>query len=266
MVEVVENKNKFPLFKTIFASFSLFFDNIWSSVIIGSVFSLIYMVINFIGGQSLFCYSRNYSASVFCVGNFYLFILSNLFLWFLACVYMRNWYNVVILKTQKFSIKDILPQMTDVKLFGVLGLFFVALLIACGVGAVLFVREPNPNWKIELIYFSLISIGFLAPIFAMPLLSFIAFVAEKTKIPTIKELWNVSKGKFTVMFISFVSVVLFSFLLMSFGLRYFVQLAVDGNIFVIVIAEFLYNIVLMFIASIFTNYCYIQKKFLFERS
>ena len=38
------------------------------------------------------------------------------------------------------------------------------------------------------------------------------------------------------------------------------------NIFVVVIAEFLYNIVIMFIISVYMNYCYMQKKFMFERN
>lgn len=266
MADVIENKNKFPLFKTVFGSFSIFFDNFKSSIIIGSVFSVVYILVNIISGQSLFCYSNDYSKQFFCSNNFFVFVISNLFLWFVACVYMRNWYHVVILKTQKFSIKNILPKKNDVKIFGVLFLFFISICIATGSSFLLFIREPNPDWKIEIIYFAVVSIGFFVPMFAVPLLSLISFAAEGVKIPKFKELAAVSKGKILGMFLSFIGVVMISFLLMLSGMRYLVQISIDGNFFVVVIAEFLYNIILMFIASIFINYCYMQKKFLFERS
>ncbi len=264
MVKVTENK--FPLFKTVFSSFSVFFNNLWISIVVGSIFSLIYMLMDIIGGQSLFCYSRNYASNVFCSNNFFSLALLNLFLWFIACVYMRNWYYMAILHTQKFSLKNILPKKSDFKMFGILCVYFVSLFIALGAGFLLFIREPNPDWRIEIIYFAFVSIGFFAPVFVTPLLSYISFAAEEVKMPKIKELWEVSKGKFAVIFMSFISVVLVSFLLMSAGMRYLVQISITGNIFVVVIAEFLYNIILMFIASIFINYCHMQKKFLFERS
>ena len=84
--------------------------------------------------------------------------------------------------------------------------------------------------------------------------------------PKIKDLWQAVRGNVAVIFISFIGVVIINFLIVSSGFRYFVQIVVDGNIFVIVISEFLYNMFLMFAISVCANCWHIQKEFLFERS
>ena len=75
MLDFIKNKDGFPLFKAIFGSFSLFFNNMPTYVIIGSAFSLVFMIANFISGQSAFCSSINYSKYAFCTNNLFLFII-----------------------------------------------------------------------------------------------------------------------------------------------------------------------------------------------
>ena len=84
--------------------------------------------------------------------------------------------------------------------------------------------------------------------------------------PSIKELWQRAHNKIIMIFISFASVMVINFMLTTSVMRYFMQLSMVENIFVVVITEFLYNIVLIFIVSVYMCYCYMQKKFLFERN
>ena len=257
--------DKFPVFRTVFGSFGLFLDNMKSYLLIGSVFSLIITVLNYLSGQSLMCGNALFNEHIFCSRNLYVFMTSNVLLWFVFCVYARIWSQSAILKKYAFSLKTLLPNKTDLKLYAFALLFTLSIFIALGAGFLLYKRVPNPDWKIELIYFSIVSIGFFAPMFATPLLSYATFAIEDEKLPSIKELWQASRQRIVLIFISFVSVMLISFLASSSVLRYFLQLSMVDNIFVVVIAEFLYNIVIMFIVSVYMNYCYMQKKILFER-
>lgn len=258
--------DKFPIFKTIFGSFGLFLDNFKSYLLIGSVFALIVMVVNYIGGQSLMCTNPAFKEYAICSKSIYGFVIGVVVLWFVFCFYARIWGQTAILKKYKFSIKTLVPNKTDLKLYGVLILFSLSIIIALTSGFLLFTRVPNPDWKIELMYFTVVSVGFFAPMFATPLLSYASFVIKEDKLPSVKELWQASRHRIVLIFISFVSVVLVSFLASGSVLRYFMQLSMLDNIFVVVIAEFLYNIVIMFIISVYMNYCYMQKKFMFERN
>lgn len=266
MTNNINNADKFPVFKTIFGSFGIFLDNFRSYLLIGSVFSIIVMAINYLSGQSLMCGNPMFKEYAICSSNLYVFVIAILVMWFVFCLYARIWGQTVILKKYKFSIKELVPNKSDLKIYGVLMLFSLSMLIALISGFLLFVREPNPNWIIELLYFTVVSVGFFAPAFATPLLSYASFVIEGEKLPSIKELWHASCHRIVLVFISFVSVILISFLVSGSVMRYFMQLSLLDNIFVVVIAEFLYNIVIMFIVSVYMNYCYMQKKFLFERN
>jgi hypothetical protein len=266
MVDNTKKKSKFSFFRIIYESFGILFDNFKFAIIIGGTFSVIFTLVKILFGNSFFCYNPNFEKTFICSSNTIVFVLSGLIFWFITCEYIRNWYQVVILKDRKFSIKNILPQMLDVKIYGVLALFFVSVLIAMLSGFILFVKEPNPNWVIELSFFSLMFLGLFVPLIALPVLSYIPFVLENTKLPKIKDLWRSAKGNYLVIMVSFGFILTGNFLIMLSVTNYFIQVSADGNVFVIVMAEFLYNMILMFIMSVYTNYCYMQKKFLFERS
>ena len=266
MEKTIKPVGNFPVFKMIFGSFGLFLDNIKSFLLIGSIFSLMIMIINYFGSQSFMCNNTAFAKYAFCSGNLYVYIISGIILWFLCCVYSRIWGQVVIAKKYEFSIKKLQPNKTDLKLCAVVSLFSLSMFIALGSGVLLFLRVPNPDWIIELTYFSFVSIGFFAPMLATPILSLIGYIIEDKKLPSIKELWHTSYHRIVIIFVSFVSVLLLSFLASNYLLQYFMKLSMFDNIFIVVIAEFLYNIMLMFIVSVYTNYCWIQKEVLFERN
>ena len=266
MLDAFKNKDSFPLFRSVYGSFALFLDNLIPFFKIGGTFSIIFTIVNLITGQSVLCMNPDAKEYVFCSKEMPVMIIANIVLWFVACVYMRNWYQDVIIKNQKFSLKKLLPNTADLKLYALMIVFLATLFVAMLSGFILFTRNPNPDWKIELLFFTVVSVGFFVPMFATPIISYMAFIAGGDKLPKIKETWQQSKGKIASIFISFMGVVLIGFLISSNILRYFVQLSNEGNIFVVVIVEFLYNITLIFVATICINYSYMQKKFLFERS
>lgn len=265
MTDETQNKKSFSAFRTILGSFNLFIDNFTQFLIVGSVFSVIMMILNFVSGQSFLCLNENLKDYAICKINVFVYIVAMLLLWFIICMYMRIWSRTAILKRSNFSFKMLKPIIDDLKIYGVIFAFLLSIFVALGAGFLLFIRVPNPDWKIEIMYFSVVSVGFFVPFFATPILSYIGFVAEGKKLPSIKELWQNVKGNITLLFISFFSVGVFSFLAANIPLRYFLQMGYSENIFIVVIAEFFYNIIIMFLATIFMNYCYSQKKFLFER-
>lgn len=265
MTDATQSKKRFPIFRAVYRSFTPFMDNFKLFLLIGSVFSLIIMLFNFFIGQSFFCITENLRKYAFCSIPAWVYIIASIILWFVGCMYMRIWYQTALLNEAKFSLKSLKPKWTDLKIYGVIILYFLSICIALGSGFLLFIRVPNPDWRIEMLYFAVVSVGFFAPMFATPILSYIGFVAEGKSLPKIKDLWQSAKGNIVLIFVSFVSVVLIGFLASNTLLRYFMEIGNNGNIFVVVIAEFLYNMIVMFIATIFASYCYIQKKFLFER-
>ena len=72
MVKDKKSKNKFPLFKIVFESFSIFFNNFKSAIVMGGAFSVIFTVLKIFSGQSLFCYNDNFKGTFICLNNFLL--------------------------------------------------------------------------------------------------------------------------------------------------------------------------------------------------
>lgn len=266
MTDEAKKSIKLPLLKIVFTCYGLFMDNFKSYAVLGSIFALIFMLINLISGQSLMCLSDSINKHIYCNNNLYYTLITNIVLWFVFCVYVRNWIQDAILKKRKFSFKNIVPNKTDLKAYGAVLVFFVSIAIAVTSGYFLYIRVPNPDWRIEILYFSFVSIGFLAPIMAIQFMPYLSFIIEEKNLPSLKDMWKTISGNRVFVFISVFCSFIFNFLILSAFLRYLISMALSGGFFVVVITDFLYNMVLMLFAAIFMNYCYLQKNILFERN
>jgi hypothetical protein len=160
----------------------------------------------------------------------------------------------------------LLPKFTDIKILGVIAVLLAIFFIALVSAYFLIMRIPNPNWVIELLYFTAVSTGFIAPIIAAQFVLYVSFVANEDKLPKIKDVWLANKGIKLPVFIGFSTVMLVCFMIVVSLLRYLTEVATVGNWFVAIIVEFLYTMVMLAIVAIYANYSSMQRKFLFERN
>lgn len=255
---------KLPIITTIFGCYNLLVDKIKHFVVIGSIFAGIMMLLYITNGQNALCINNGYRIGHFCTNNWIWFVVTHFVGLFVLCMFARIWCQKSLLGNATNWKKDLLPQKSDLKILGLVMIYIGAIAVAVLSGYALYQRVPNPDWRIELGYFAVVSLGFLVPLFSLRFLSYFAYVAEEVSLPSMKVVWKKTKGN---MF----SILLFVTFLMLVGvfasqnlLNYYTKVSVDASFFVMLISEYLSDIAVLFIVACFTNYCYQQKTFLSE--
>ena len=127
----------------------------------------------------------------------------------------------------------------------------------------LLIRAPNPNWKIELLYFTSIAWVFLLPIISVRFYPIISFAIERKKIPSIKQIWNQTAGNMLKFLLS-ISILCFLCLFLFTKYYSFARFLTNLSLIEVISVEFEYNILITLFVVYFTNYCYTQKNLIFK--
>lgn len=266
--DATENNNdqpvRLPVFSTIFGAYSLILDKFKQFVVSGTIFAVIMMFLYFASGQNTLCYNRFYREAHFCTDSISLFIVIHLLNAFILCMFLRVWTQVV-LKGEKQTWRQIFtPQWVDLKIAGGFLAYFFTLAVAAGAFYLLIARVPNPDWRIEWAYFTVVSLGFFAPLLALRFSVYFAFIATAEKFPSPIEIWRKTRGNGFALLGGIVFLLLVSLFLAQTLLNSSVR--ADGTSFLTALgSEYLSNLAVIFIAACFINYCYLQKNFLFGK-
>ena len=166
--------------------------------------------------------------------------------------------------------EDIIPWSQVVKLNkpsilgGALLLGFAGLLIFPFISfEILAARVPNPDWRIEISYFAVVSIGFLVPIVGMRYYAWLAFVALNQKLPSFTAVWVMTRRQlFKILVALFVMLILMLFVFSN----YFISFRYSGegslSIFALV-SELILNILSLLFMALFAGHCLVQKQQIF---
>ena len=128
---------------------------------------------------------------------------------------------------------------------------------------ILAARVPNPDWRIEISYFAVVSIGFLVPILAMRYYAWIAFAALGQKLLGFKKVWIMTRQQlFKILVALFVLLLLMLFVLGN----YFISFRYPGegslSVFTLV-SELIFNILCLLFMALFGGHCLVQKQQIF---
>ena len=256
------NPVKLPFFQTIFGCYDIFFSKFWSFVCLGGLFALIMTFIFFISGQDILCLNNEYGNNHFCTKSIWNYVGIHLIAICLNFLFMQKW---VLLVTEGKSFKwkrVVMPDWGTLKMIG-LSLAYIATI---GVAAfslyLLYVRVPNPNWKIELVYFTAVSVGFIFPVIGMRFFSYFAYAAQREPLPSVRVIWKKTSGNMLpivggcalLMFLSL-------FLVQTIMQQLSVAKPTMGHALFL---EYLSQFFVFVLLNCFMNYCYIQKNF-FEK-
>ena len=262
-----ETPVKLPVFATLFGCYSLLMDKFKQFVFLGTAFAVILMIIYIAGGQDALCVNNVYRQTHFCTNNVVVFVLVHLLTLFILCIFMRNWYQIVLQNKPITFQRLFIPQKADFKILGLIVCYFLTLAVAGFSVYLLYIRVPNPDWRIELGYFAVVSLGFLVPFLALKFVSYFAFAADNASLPSPMVLWHKTAGN-TFLILSSVIVLMMIGLFLSQALLGSFMAGGDGisKFYVMLGSEYLSDMAVIFIAACFMNYCYLQKRFLFERN
>lgn len=253
---------KFPVFKMLTGHLDLLLKSNRQAWLLCAVFAGIETLIFTLSGNLFICSNQAYSQTHYCNSNFIIFATAHLLNIFANCMFARNWTETALNK-EKFKWKLVLtPSKKDFKLLGLLGLYVLTLVVALVCMYVLYVRVPNPNWKIEIVFFTLVSIGFIVPIFALKFSSYAATIALGEKMISPKLLWQKTSGNFTAILGGAAVIMLIYLLVMSQIIQFSTEAGSVISFLQTVIVEYIINFFKMIIIALIMNFCYIQHKIL----
>ena len=257
---------KLPFFTSIFGAYGILAENFKAFLVLGSVFALLLSVIYIGSGLSLLCINHIYQENFFCTTDVRILLIVRLFVFFISCLFIRGWYQIITGKRPDNRLAYFVPQKADLKIAGIFLGYLLCLLVAAGSAYLLYMREPNPDWRIELAYFAVVSLGLWVPFLALRFTSYFAFAANNETLPAPPVVWKKTSGNFFVLLAGIIVLFMLSLFIAISLLHQLVIVENAGRFYVAVFSEYISQLLYLLIVACFTNYCYLQKKLLFERN
>ncbi len=255
---------KYPFLQIILEPYLFSLDNFKKIVRISAVYALLLSIVYVLGSQHVFCMFSEYRTNgEYCTGSLLLFIIVHLIAFVLMSSFAYRWYNACF-NDYPINIKWLLrPSVQDIK--AVISFLIFILLNAISLLSyfLLAIRVPNPDWRIELIYFAIISIGFLVPFILTRFYSIIAFILSQEKIPPLTEIWKKSSGNGLRVLLSLIIYFMCCVFSLSAYTRSINLPSMENSFFFIFAGEYFFNFISLLLISVFVNLCYLQKHLLF---
>ncbi len=250
---------KISIKNILISPFSIFADNFINFVKISIIYATILTLFSYFLGTPYACvYTQGqetfFKCSTFGYGMFFYQVVKLV----LLSSFIKNW-GLVSSKNQK---PNFLPERSDAKIFAVSTLCSICLILPIISFYFLYIREPNPNWKIELLYFLFVSAGIWAPLFLIRFFPIIGASAINDKLPSIKESWKGTQNNTWRIFIFIFILAITSLILLSNVMQGFIHIKDNFTLANVLFSDFVYNMLILLILAIFINHCIILNKFI----
>ncbi len=256
---------RIPFLRIILDPYSLFIDQVAKFLVVGTFIALVMTILSLSAGQGFMCIYQDYRAHGYCSDNIWIYGLARIINLFLFAVFMTKWYQVCYQNRPLNCDTLCRVGRADLKTFAVLLVFILLNLISALSFYLLIVRVPNPDWRIELFYFAVVSLGFLIPFLLIRFYSVFGFVAGGEKIPSLGLIWNKSSQN-TLRLLCSISLLFVISVFMMFGFTNNFRLAATRHaVYVSWVVEYLYNLMILLLLAFFVNHCRLQQIYLFGR-
>lgn len=255
---------KLPVTKMIFTPFNQLLDNGKSFFMLALPVALIISLMAMASGFGYMCiYSQIISVAAYCSDSalFYLvYSVAKVFLW---AVFAIKWGEICFLK-QPFSWKYMFElDRRSIKLTLILLLIIIINFLPMISGWILYLREPNPDWRVEIAFFAVVSVGFIIPFIVLRFYSAVAFIIYGQKIPPFKEIWYKTVGDTLSILLSLFLIFIVSVFIFGNFYQNFQGVASDSSFYINFASEFIYNLITLMILSVVINNFCLQQQILY---
>ena len=252
------------LIRLIFNPFTSVADNIKNWLKIAGIYALFLSILSFVLGFGYICATGIEESIFYCNNSLMLYGVYSLLKVIIFGLFIATWLQLY--SEKNFNLKQII-NITSSKLKTVLVLLILISLFGFGLlsGYLLMIRIPNPNWKIELSYFTIVSSGFLIPIIATRFYALIAFVAQGSIYPNLKQIWKLTSGQTIKIILSLFALLLFLVFIMGNYITSFRYNESSNLVIFSLLSEFIFNIIVLFFWTLFAGHCHIQAEFIGEK-
>ena len=268
----VEEKEKLrkvtlPLFRLMFSPFNQILNHgkVFFALSLSAAL-LITLSATLLGFNYLCAYSSGSAEGLFCsnslLGYFAYSIIKMLILAYVGI----KWYEYVFI-SQPMSKKSIFAvDGRYLKFAGSLLLVLLLNLLPILSWWILYMRNPNPDWRVEMVFFAVVSLGFIVPIVLLRFYSALVFVMRGEKIPSLSYLWHQTSGNSLKIFLSFMLILVVA--MFVFGNLYtnFRALSLNVSLYNMLLSEYIYDFFALFIYISILNNLNIQYEILYAQA
>lgn len=190
---------KFTFPKLVWNSLSLF-QNSFKHYKVIAFYALVMTAISLIFGQNYSCNMGN--PAWWCPDLTTAMFFTDKFL--MLCVifaFFVDFYDIEF-NSEIFSIRNIVSlKRSRLKKIGILFLLLLLIIVSFVIIFAMVAKEPNPNWKIEFIYFLIAFSCFWVPFVIVRLAGAVAYYLTNEKLPSLKAMWVQTTDKsFSIVF------------------------------------------------------------------
>lgn len=264
--EITENTpRRISLFRIIVEPLGWVIDHFKIFVLTAVWWALLLSLASFAFQHPYLCLYPEYREAHFCSESVVSYILMQLVLVGLSCCFMLRWTQLISGKKTLGFAFIARPQWADLKMWSAVILFILFNMVSILSAWLLYQRVPNPDYQIELVYFTVVGCGLLFPLIAMRFYSVLGFIAEREKVPSLRQIWKRGRGNNLRIMLGLGLI----FLIAVFSLSAFSgeirQIENKNTFYVGFIVEYLYSLLILLLSAFFINHCLLQKRYLFER-
>ena len=219
------------------------------------VFAVVLTLLSYVFGQTYICvFGASSKESLYCMENSLLYFPYLVLKLLIINIFILYWLKKILLNQS-------VNKTTAAKGAGIFFLFIITNLLPLVSAFLLLVRQPNPVWQIELIYFTVVSLGFLAPFVLMRFYAVLAGALSDNIPNMLKTVWQNTGGYTAKIVISAIIVYLIGILTVISVNSVIMRL---GNILPMHIynftAEYLFNFMILFVVTLIVNFINYQKQ------
>lgn len=255
-------KQLLPPLKLAYFPFTYAIDNFMDLLKLASLFALIIGAISLAMGFAYIC-GLPILLKFYCANSILLFAFHVLIKYFLLFFFAVKWYELIS-KQKSLNLSFLLSlDLKTIKAIGALALMWGLNLVPFISFYLLMIRDPNPDVTIEIIYFGIVSIGFLVPFVVLRFYSIFGLILDGVPLPSLQSIWERTKGNSLRIIIAlFLIFIIASFTFLNFYLN-MQSYDYKHPLWVGISSEFVYEMILLILTALFIGHVYAQKYFLY---
>ncbi len=232
---------------------------------VSALYALLISILAFATGMSYVCGVAEWDENSFvsCSTSMGVYITFFFLRLLIIAVFLRAWYKVAVCG-EKTELRDMLTiTVADWKLFAGMLIAVGCFLLPVISVYVLSERVPNPDWRMESLFFAVASSGFWLPFVALRFFSAYAFSVAGIKQPPLKLFWQRTTGNMLKIIVSLTLIMMLNAILFLNYNLLAVWLVEHAFVFGALIGDFVYNILFLLMVASFACVSIIQREALF---
>ena len=192
--------------KLVFKPYYFMFDNALSLVLFSALSALVCVL-----SENAAYYATLYMQLD--ITKYFILLLCVVGMFAATALFLQKWYNFCFMNEKIFEFNFQPKKILKFVVAEILFLLILSLPLVCFL--VLYNRTPNPDWMIELSFFTFFALLATTPFVCTRYLSYFIFIIRGEKLPSFKDVWKNTEDNSRSILVSFLFSIFFLALLFA---------------------------------------------------